>query len=88
MSAPRPWRIERNAAGNAEVIDAAGNVVTRVVCVYDTSGAPCAYTAMFDDDAELIIQAVNGMAPSDKGAFMEPGEMSEGFGRRLRDPWG
>jgi hypothetical protein len=31
--------------------------------------------------------AVN-IEPAPKPSFMEPGEMSAGFGRRLRDPWG
>ncbi len=66
MTAPRPWRIERNEVGNSEIIDAAGNRVTRVICAFDKEGAPPqAHTAIFDDDAALIVAAVNGQSAPD-----------------------
>ena len=46
-------------AGNLGIRDAAGDAITRVVCVADKDGDPCAYSAMFDSDAAFIVRAVN-----------------------------
>lgn len=64
MPAPLPWKIVRNALGNSEIVDRAGNVVIRVVCVYnDNDGAPEAHSAIFDDDAEFIVRCCNAAQP-------------------------